>query len=369
MIPTSSPANVEGSEVEGRDTLRRKESKGLQMSRIARALLCLALVIGCTVEVAATGNEFGWKSKPPEAVEFDVPAVCPARLVLPEPSRNQDDKSKVLRPVLHTGGEALVELVVPVTTRVKDSKKCRMSQFRFEIFWNRNVYPLVDYGPRTITGSSIEGLVSVEKREEKNASLGLNLNGQFNNLINASVNGNLQNKNGILRRYEEVPEHEIFVASGTIQRGTGAFFRFHPNRIATLEGGRDLMVAYRVPHSWRGGLIQVDCHGEGKRKYFAGLSESIESQRSFVMPVFLDGDVEAREIAFAYVRAEQDLRRGLNGLRIGSQPLDVSGLVMESGNERLKQLRTRHSLISVSQRKTIDAYLAAKQMLTALSLE
>ena len=339
--------------------------------KVFRIAAVATLIVLSSSSFSVADNPFEFRSRSADSnseriVEFDAPAVAVAHVAVVPTVSDNPGKTTVLRPVFSTQDETVIEIVIPVTTRLLDSKKYRMSQFRFEVFWNRNVYPLVDYGPRTITGSNIEGLVSVEKREERNASIGLNLSGRFNELFNTSANGNLSSKNGKLLRYQEVPEHEVFVASGTIQRGTGAFFRFHPNRVATLEGGRELMVAYRVPRNWRGGLVQIDCHGKGKRKYFAGITEAVESHQSFVMPVFREGDQEARDIAFAYVRAEQKLRRELSGVRIGSKQLDISGLV-EGHSTRV--VESIHSSVSNPKRNTIESYLKAKKKLTHLSLD
>ena len=105
--------------------------------------------------------------------------------------------------------------------------------------------------------------------------------------MTGSAKADLSQRTGSKLRYQEVPQHEVLVASGTVQRGTGAFFRFHPSKRETLEGGRDLMVAYRVPVNWRGGLLKIECRANGSRKVIGAWRDPIEESRSFIVPLSL----------------------------------------------------------------------------------
>ena len=148
-------------------------------------------------------------------VQFDAPALMPVReLVEAGPSLEATQK--------------LVEVVLPVSSRINAGERIEMEEFQFECYWNRNVYPLVDYGPRTIASSHIEGLVEIEERKDRTGNLGLNLNARFNELVGGSAQAGIQDKTGKTVRYREIPEHEAVIASGSIQRGTGAYFRFRP---------------------------------------------------------------------------------------------------------------------------------------------
>ncbi len=229
-----------------------------------------------------------------DQVRFDVPALVPARELVVEGSQ--------LTPL-----EKLIEVVIPVSTQIDSDLRGAIDEFRFDVFWNRSAVAVVEYGPKTQTVSDIEGLITVEKRQDKNANLGLNLKGDYQDTLTATTQAQLTNSRGSTYHYTEVPQHEILVASGTIKRGTGTFFRFHPSKRGTLEGGRDLVVAYRVPASWRGGILQVECRAEGEKKVIGPWGDSIKVGRSFVMPVYLEGDDQAREIATEFAQAQEGL--------------------------------------------------------------
>ncbi len=231
----------------------------------------------------------------PEIV-FDVPALVGVRVVeLDEhPPRSPSQKT--------------IEVVIPVSTESRSSDRNRVEEYRFDVFWNRNIYPICDYGPRTQTVSEIEGLISVDKTTERNSSLGLTLGSSYQSMLTGSGTAEIGSRNGTRLHYQEIPQHELLVASGTIHRGTGAFFRFHPSRTESLEGGRDLVVAFQVPRSWRAGVLQVECQARGSRKVLAW-SEDFDFSRAFVLPIYLEGDDQAREAAAEFVRSEQRLRK------------------------------------------------------------
>ncbi len=228
-----------------------------------------------------------------EPVRFDVPALVAVDVV----------------PVLSDAGanEQLVEIVLPVSCWVDGENRDQLHEFRFDVHWNRSVYPLVDYSPRTLMQSPVDGVVAIERRTERNLTAGVDTKSPMIQLQPAGhIEGGL--KNSETTSFGEIPQHEMLVASGTIQRGTGAFFRYHPSRQYALEGGREVCLRYSLPLAWRGGILRVVCTATGQKKLFAGLTEPVKVEAAFVVPVYLRGDAGARDLAVEYVREEQRLR-------------------------------------------------------------
>lgn len=234
-----------------------------------------------------------------DEVQFDVPVVVEA--------------SKVPSP-LDESNEQVIKIVVPVSTIV-NADDIKLNGFNFNVHWNRNIYPLVDYAPRTTTQSNVDGTITVVQNQEQATNFGLNSSVTAETL--GTVGGNLGSnwKNEQTLRFQRKPKQVLLVASGTIQRGTGAFFRFFPNDQLTLEGGRDLSVTFRVPATWRGGVLRVVCSASGTRSVFVGVGEPVNVTQTFVVPTCLKGDEEAREIAIQYVQNEIELRRDWTGYR------------------------------------------------------
>jgi hypothetical protein len=231
------------------------------------------------------------------AIRFDVPALMAAREVWGNGTHSLAVSQKT------------IEVVIPVSSEIRTSDHYQIDDFRFDIFWNRNAYPICDYSPKTQTFSEIAGTISIDKSTDDKKLLGLNLAGGYQEIVDGVVKAELGTQQTTKIHYQEIPQQEVLVAAGTTRRGTGAFFRFHPSRTETLEGGRDLVVAFQVPQSWRGGVLQVECVASGSRKNLAW-SEPFQTSRAFMLPIYLDGDDQAREAATEFVRTEQQLRSG-----------------------------------------------------------
>ena len=242
-----------------------------------------------------------YADQPP--VKFDVPALIS---VSDLETTNNSAGHESVEPF--SANEKTIQAIIPVSSEVRSGDRGNVEEFRFDVFWNRNAYLIADYGPQTQTVSDIEGLVAVEKIHERKRGLGLDLETGYQDLVSANARGELSSGSSTDTKYNEVPQHDVLIASGTVRRGTGAFFRFHPSRRETLEGGRDLVVEFRVPVSWRGGLLKVECRAQGHRKVIGSWREPFQESRSFVVPIYLDGDDQARQAAMSFAQTEQKLR-------------------------------------------------------------
>jgi hypothetical protein len=308
-----------------------------------------------------------------DAVLFDVPALLEAKEI-----RIANQFSSI--------NHRLVAITVPVTSQISPQQQGDVQAFRFEVFWNRNPFPITDYAPRTQTFSEIAGTIEIDRSREKKSSYEFNLSGQYPTIASgkAHLNGSGLETESV--RFSEIPQHEVLVAAGTVRRGTGAFFRFHPSRAETLEGGRDLLLTFRVPQSWRGGVLQVECTAIGSRRYL-GWREPFEFQRGFIVPVFLENDEEAEQVAMEFTRQEQQLRQSWQRFKSREQasrsstieqwlgiryrptsksilPEDWVYLLIQSTDQPLKQYRQR---LPIELAEAADGFVQSRSNLLKLS--
>ena len=275
----------------------------------------------------------------------------------------------------NSNSEKIIEIVVPVTSELRRHSKKTVESFRFDVYWNRVAFPLADYAPKTQTVSDVAGVVSIETSDEDNSGFRLGVNGKYESYLTGNLNADFSNRNSTKKRYEEIPDHDILVASGTSHRGTGAFFRFHPSKQDTLEGGRDLILAFRVPINWRAGILKIECHAEGQRRVFANWKESFEHGRAFIVPLYVDGDEDARQATVGFVRAEQRLRKlwsergasrgessgffSLASTNSDSLPKDWVHYLIQSGDD--DYLEKHRNNLSSELAKAADQFVAARQ--------
>ena len=230
------------------------------------------------------------------AIEFDVPAMLPVVEVI----------AAGVPPVTNY---KIIEIVIPVTAEIRPRDRDHVDEFRLDVSWSRHAFPVADYGPKSQMVSHIAGNITVDSTDDSTAGVGLTGSSEKLEFATITGNANLSNHTSQRKSYQEIPQHRPVIASGTINRGTGAFFRFHCSRTETLEGGRDVVVAYRVSRDWRGGVLKVQCRALGQRKIFGAIPDDIDVGKAFMVPVYLEGDSDARVLATDFVTAEQSLRR------------------------------------------------------------
>ncbi|MEQ1902973.1 MAG: hypothetical protein ABL888_02150 [Pirellulaceae bacterium] len=245
----------------------------------------LAIFVGQNLAQAQTGE-----------TKFDVPAMIEVNAIYNDCILSDSDPY-----------EQLIEIVIPVSCWIDQRHRDHIQEFRFDVHWHRSVFPVVEYGPKTLMQSPVHGFIAVEKRDDQTVKVG----GDSQIPAGAvKVGAKLETAKtvGQTERFEAIPQHDLLVASGSINRGTGVFFRFHSAKQFSLEGGRELSLVYRVPRSWRGGIIRIDCLAVGSVKRFPGITDELRSAVSFIVPTYLKGDREAQQVAAQYVQSEQSLR-------------------------------------------------------------
>ncbi len=225
-------------------------------------------------------------------IQFDAPALVAAH---PAPCGESSASGHI------------VEIVVPVSTWLDARQRDTVVELQFEIGWISEPYPVVDYQPRTMLHSDVSGLINVEQQVEDGGRVQSSVVAPIKPV---TVQGQVDwtKKQVFTSRMALVPKQDLLVASGTIQRGSGVFYRFHSSQQAAFEGGRELYFSVDVPNAWRGGLLQIVCRASGPKKSMWGATEWHHEQVEFAVPVYLQGDEAAHQAARAFASAERQWR-------------------------------------------------------------
>lgn len=203
--------------------------------------------------------------------------------------------------------------------------------------------------------SGIEGLKSVEQNGSRNAKLNFNLGAQPFELGSANIASDIGASNSKRETWQEIPQQEVLVASGTIDRGTGAFFRFHQSRTNTLEGSRDLVLAYRVPADWKNGILKVECRALGNRRIAGFWDEPFEIGRSFIVPVYIEENSSAQKLAIDFAKAEQELRKAWLNFESKLQKANPLQQLINKSNSQLPE-QWPHLLIQSGDDRYLSQY-------------
>ncbi len=309
-------------------------------------------------------------------VRFDAPASVIACDVTPPDflSGNPDER--------------LIQLIIPVSTRVGCARQQTVPQLHIELRNIGSASQIVDYAPQTSLYSGIDGPVSVETTRETSHTLGIDASGTVGEVVKLGAKAGSGNSNGLVERYQRIPEQKLLLASGSIDRGQGVYFKFNQSPQTTLEGGHELAMTIRVPATWRGGMVRVDCRADGSEPGLFGSTDQFAAgAATFLVATWLKGDPEAQAIVNRYCDIESRLREfakqweSRQAKQSASDPIAQLGRWMGSApndmpegwadrfmlyDTRSIQSRIRPRLSRDLQRAT-DQYLASRASLLRLA--
>ncbi len=220
--------------------------RGTHASSVLKALVLLLSSAG----VAQAGE--------PPVVLFDVPKRLVAREVI-EPA--------VANPY------RLVEVTVPVSTRVAKGDVGKVQEVTIEIDGGCAALVVHDFAPQTTLGSDLADDIKVTTTTEKSMSLDATLGGQSPIPIGdvvahvtPSISAGNRNRTAETKTTSRLAPRRPTVVSGTISEGRGVFFQLRPSTQTTLEGQQQLSVVFRVPDDWTIGHLDIRCWARGQRQ-------------------------------------------------------------------------------------------------------
>jgi hypothetical protein len=207
-------------------------------------------------------------------------------------------------------GEKLVEARFLISTLIAPGDSDSQLQHLYTIESRQRTMQIEDYLPKTTLAADVVGHVLVEKKDENCKTLGLNVSGSYEKIVNGSATAGIDTKSGTIQKYEKLPAMELLSASGPIRRGSGVYFKLKPSSQTSLEGAQEFVAIFRVPATWRGDYVYVHCEAWSIAKGLA--SHFNEPARvgggDYFVALHLEGDVQAKMAAQQFARAELMLR-------------------------------------------------------------
>ncbi len=246
-------------------------------------LKCLAVWV---VALSASGL----LAAPP--VSFDAPAIVPAVPI---------DSDLAMPPAPDS---ELLEIIFPVSTLVQTRQPLPPYQLWFFCQAPGVSWRVVDFAPQTELTTPYTGPLQTDTQKETSHRLGLHLAGPFEPWGNGQATSELAGKEKRTTRVAEAPPMMLLQASGTIDRGTGVYYKFRPSRQTTLEGMRQLRIVVEVPRSWQTSLVRLHCLAEPIEEGVAPFGEAI-----FAIAVYRAGSSDALARAESFTKAEREFRR------------------------------------------------------------
>jgi hypothetical protein len=207
-------------------------------------------------------------------------------------------------------GQKLVEARFEISSLLTPGEERDLAQYFTRIESPERKLTIVDYLPKTLHESLHAGPINVQDTDERSASLGINLSGQYEFITGAGANAGLGSKNVSCVKYDLLPPLETVAASGTLLRGNAVFFKLKASPRNPLEGAREYALVLRVPGDWRADYVRVRCEAEGiARAFVSSLDERVTAgRRDFLVALYHEGDAAAQTAADNFARRQETVQ-------------------------------------------------------------
>jgi hypothetical protein len=206
--------------------------------------------------------------------------------------------------------EKLVEARFTISSLIRHGSDEGLVHFLYRIEGLERGMSVYDYLPKTELASSVTGKVSVEQKADDALAIGGSIGGKLE-----AASGSINIAKSAARhgqvKYELLPPKELIAAAGTINRQHGIYYKLKPSKQTSLEGAKQFVCVLRVPAGWRADRAWLICEATTLSSPMLGrpAQEIVCGRGMFLIGLHAAGDVEARETATRFVRAEANWLR------------------------------------------------------------
>ena len=278
-------------------------------SQVKSYVAAFALAVLAT-DIAAQDNV--------QALSFDLPPTAVARPV---------DLSDRMTPTSQAGESMQVDL--RLSSMVTGSKLPTIERWMVQVVPRAASWRVLDYSPRTETGSDYATPIQVKRSDESTRSIGVAADGGYGHLASAHLGADHGDKKSEAIQFDKhAPLHAVS-AAGTIERGRGVYYKLRWTSQQILEGEKMFQVAFDVPPGFRAGMLDVVVMAYGKpaksnpmKGVWADMplletssSSELLGKAHFTVAVHRESDDAAWSLARQLASAEVRLRQAASGHR------------------------------------------------------
>lgn len=295
-----------------------------RMYAFSRAAFCGFALVSLVLSAASPSSALAG----PPHVHFDAAYSVACRDVTPQDFAHANPLDR------------LIEARIDISALVKSGREDDLAEYYYLLRSPQHTLQIHDYLPKTTLASDIDGAITIEQKDERSGGLGISLAGIYAGAAKATGDANIGAKRSKTVRFDKLPPLESLTASGTIDRGTGVFFKLRPSSRTSLEGGHEFVLLMRVPVEWRADHLLLECRATGwRRGPVRALDERADAGRAnFLIALYLEGDGAARDAALELISAEGRLRGAAAEIAPPKAPATLAGrlgLTLHGGDSGL----------------------------------
>jgi hypothetical protein len=228
-------------------------------------------------------------------IAFDLPSSIECREVTPEGFAEAHSMLKV------------IEARFRISARVTEGSMADVVDFYYELTSHDNRLRFQDYLPSTMLESAVaDDVIEITNSNENAKNAGAEAHVAYK-IFTVGASASQATKKAECSHYKQIAAKDLVLASGTIHREHGVFFRLRPSRAASLEGAKEFTFLATVPKSWRGDLCTISCTARAKKSTFLSSSVANGGAVTAQIGLFLVGDPEAASLAEAIWLAQENV--------------------------------------------------------------
>jgi hypothetical protein len=244
---------------------------------------------------------FAWADDHDPKVRFDAPAFIEGRQV----SLTQFES-------LHPQ-EKIVEFSWEISADFGLSGNRDLTAIILRLHTSEPDVTIVEYCPRSVLDSPIEGPIEIEREKETSSNLGFQANTASAMSWGANASAGVSGKNAQSVRFQQKPPQSLLVSSSLIDRGTGLLVKFRKTEQNPLEGAHPIRLTLRMPAGWRTGFLRLELEAISQKES-RWSSSSVQSlgKNTFLIPILMEGDEDARQQLRQIRQSENALRAAVS---------------------------------------------------------
>ena len=201
-------------------------------------------------------------------------------------------------------GEKVVELQLRISVHLLSGEVKQLEEVRVDVSDYDSRIRVLRFSPNTTLEShhsqSIRRTTTKEKSHSIDATLGGKLPvpmGDAVASVTPSISGGMGKIDTVSETEYRLPPQHTVVASGTIAKEHGVFFKLRSSPLSSLEGTHEFTVRFIVPQNWRGDSVRVCCQATGQDKLLWMKQEATWARSCAPVAIYLAGDLKARQAA------------------------------------------------------------------------
>ena len=188
----------------------------------------------------------------------------------------------------------VIEAKLRISGRIPEGSEADLADFLYMITSPGLRLKIQDYLPNTTLESTVQG----DQIEITDTSESTNATAEDAHIcykvLGLGGTANQGSKKSESSKYKQIAPKVLVVASGTINREHGVFFKLRPSKDASLEGAKTFTFLAIVAKEWRGDWCAISCAARANKKsYFLKGIIPVGIDQAHV-GMYLAGDREAR---------------------------------------------------------------------------